>query len=569
MAVSRRKVFKYIAPTLLTAFFINNARSSDDVLENKDFLCDDPRKAVIKNRNLSMNSESDDNSNIEFRVSPEFDSISPLMFGGISGNEGVDNTGAVLLAITKAKEFNMALDLRRGPWRIKESLDLTDVKQVITDWSGRFILDPTDFKSSTLSNYAIIIGNPDKNFREKRAQYNSIIGVLVVFSENRESELNGVFIKGSLLSIDSIRVVNFNGAGITISSTWDSTVKSLSAELSGNLSEFQIGIFSGGDTCNCLSISRIQSERAFHKCLSINCIRSVINNIHAERTSILSHDDGSKKVKSGLNYVNIIINIGNSVINQLIHDVVTSNNSRSPDKSSVMMNIDRSTINDIHMTKSIVSSNFGRGSIFNNVTCSSWYLSKGIKGCIINNATVFNILEIDSNIKLNNGVFNNINLLKASESLILDGVKVDNVYLNSDTENCFFNTCTIMNSITFSTEHAYDTPENTVTFVDTTINCTLRGVEKSRAVFIRGYIKDVNLESECFYEFHSVQISKFQFKGLAAFVTRDCRAKHVKNWSVPDFRDFTSGAITERLGQGAGRIFIFNSDGNQKWDKIF
>ncbi|MBD3723141.1 hypothetical protein IE978_29710 [Klebsiella pneumoniae] len=80
-------------------------------------------------------------------------------------------------------------------------------------------------------------------------RYTSIVGVLLIISENRDATLNGVFIKGNFLTIDSIRAINFNGTGIHISATLGlPTIQSISAERCGNVKNFQLRIEPGGDT---------------------------------------------------------------------------------------------------------------------------------------------------------------------------------------------------------------------------------------------------------------------------------------------------------------------------------
>ncbi|WP_162557635.1 hypothetical protein [Klebsiella michiganensis] len=118
-----------------------------------------------------------------------------------------------------------------------------------------------------------------------------------------------------------------------LSAVWDGAFKSLSAELCGNTSDYQIGIVSEGDTSNCLNIGRIQSERVYNKCLIISCIRFVINEIHAEWVVVLSISDREITLRSGLEYINVLVNIGNAVINQIIHDCLT--NGVAPDGSTL------------------------------------------------------------------------------------------------------------------------------------------------------------------------------------------------------------------------------------------
>ncbi|HHT5589968.1 TPA: hypothetical protein ACTY4Z_006144, partial [Klebsiella michiganensis] len=71
--------------------------------------------------------------------------VSPQMYGGVSNNVAADNTGPVMNAIYEAATRGLGLDLRGGPWRVTQTLDMTYVKHIITDYSGRILVDPTNF----------------------------------------------------------------------------------------------------------------------------------------------------------------------------------------------------------------------------------------------------------------------------------------------------------------------------------------------------------------------------------------------------------------------------------------
>ena len=125
--------------------------------------------------------------------------VTPFMFGGIGNDTSHDNTSAVLQAIEACKAFGFGLDLRGGPWRITQTVDLTSVRSIISDWNGRFLVDPQKFMAKHAANYVITFGNPDTDFRSDRAVYTCVHGVLGVVSDNRNTELNGVWFKGALL----------------------------------------------------------------------------------------------------------------------------------------------------------------------------------------------------------------------------------------------------------------------------------------------------------------------------------------------------------------------------------
>lgn len=230
------------------------------------------------------------------------------------------------------------------------------------------------------------------------------------------------------MTIDSIRAINFNGTGIHISATWDSTIQSISAERCGNVKNFQLRIEPGGDTSNCLFIGRIQSERAYHKCLEIKCIRSVINTIHAERTLIQTDDDGTKPLISGLKYVNVSIQIGNSTINQMIYDNVSDKVATSQVFSSVVINLDQSSMRDGQFNTSHVVSNFGRNSAFENFAVYQFSLVKELEILVLV-ILKLKIFLAKSNIRIIGGNIKNLSLAKDTENILLNGCNISSVLL--------------------------------------------------------------------------------------------------------------------------------------------
>lgn len=498
--------------------------------------------------------------------------ISPIAFGAVRNNPDFDNTAAVLAAIKYAEKNHRALDLRGGPWRISKSLDFTLIKQVVTDWSGRLIVNPKNFE--TEHGYVVTIGLPGDNFRKFRALYNSIVGSFLIISENRDMPLDGVYIKGSFLALDSIRVINFNGSGICISSTWDSTITSLSAELCGNVDKYQISIESGKDTSNCLSISRIQSERAFHKCLAISCIRSVINAIHAERTQILSDNDGTNKLVSGLSYSNLIINVGNTTINQIIYDNLKGNHSSRKEISSVILNLDQSSIRDAQFVTSYVVSNFGRRSSFNNMSVLKMFTGNNLTDCSINNLNVIESFYPLSNITINGGVFNDVVINNKSKNLFFSQSKLGQLYFNKGTDNVKFNGCIISgdldleNGISFKFNRRLDersaTPEGNmpVSFVDCIFKACVQGGENSVATFKGGVINKVNLQNRTKYIFDNVSISEFGYRGEPLFLTINCQFGKLHSWSTPKGDNYAGGSITEFSDGDRIQKYTFNIQSN-------
>ncbi|WP_205837538.1 hypothetical protein [Klebsiella quasipneumoniae] len=83
----------------------------------------------------------------------------PQKHGAISNNSLVDNTAAVMNAITESVLTGVGLDLRGGPWRINQTVDLTLVKNIITDYSGRFLINPATFIAKHDRKFVVTFGN--------------------------------------------------------------------------------------------------------------------------------------------------------------------------------------------------------------------------------------------------------------------------------------------------------------------------------------------------------------------------------------------------------------------------
>ena len=141
--------------------------------------------------------------------------VSPLHFGGVPGGL-VDSTQAIKDAIDKSALHGYVLDLRGGPWLFSATLDLTGVKTIIADFSGRLLCNPVGFTAGTsdYGSWAVTIGKPTGGFGANRSVGCVILGSLVVESLNRSSGLDGVYLKGSWFNVGHIRAYNFNGHGV-------------------------------------------------------------------------------------------------------------------------------------------------------------------------------------------------------------------------------------------------------------------------------------------------------------------------------------------------------------------
>ncbi|HBQ3756873.1 TPA: hypothetical protein L7Z86_000764 [Klebsiella quasipneumoniae subsp. similipneumoniae] len=503
--------------------------------------------------------------------------VTPFLFGGVGGSTTVDNNQPIQDMLAFAKLFGFGVDLRGGPWRITETADFLGIYSVLSNWSGRFLVDSTNFTAAHAANYVLTFGNPDTAYGSDRATYVNVNGTLGIVSDNRTNELNGVFFKGSHFKVDYVRVYNLNGAGVMLSAAWDSVFQSFSVELCGNLTSYQFHISSGGDTSNCLTINRIQSERAYHKCLSIAAIRSVINEIHAERTAVLTTDDGTTVLESGLTYTNVTITLGTgSVINQMIHDCLTSGT--APDgtaiaatKSSMVLNVDYSKVIGVNATGSVVSTSLARDASFDTCQFLDWYFLSSTANVIGNNVSnprIFGTLYPSVGTTFIGGHYKSIRPRYNAQSLTFNGPAfiTDLGFPANIVGDIFFNYCQF--DVTLSIGDTKAPSGNTgsstvgearspVTFNHCNIMGSVVGSYQSRAVINGGRVGTVNLVSRAAIELYDVKGGSFNYTGDRGFITRGCRFDAVAAWDVPSHINYPIGTLTERMGAATGVTNIY------------
>ncbi|WP_416413753.1 hypothetical protein [Pantoea sp. App145] len=514
--------------------------------------------------------------------------VTPFMFNGV-GDGTTDDTTAIRSAITLAATYNLGLDLRGGVWLITGTLDFTNLRFLIADADSKILVNPTNFTSLFTAKYAVVFGDPDVAYNVNRCSAISMIGMLNISSVNRDTELNGAFIKASLAKFDVFRVSGFNGEGIKFSATWDTVVASVSCELCGNTSSYQFSIVSGGDTSNCLNIGRIQSEQAYHKCLYIACIRSFFGPIHAERTAITTSSDGTSGILSGLNYINFYINVGNTTFSQIIHDCITSGT--APDGTelaaiipSVVFNLDLSKISACALSTSYVTSSFGRYSEYGTVRCVNWYFdSSNYHNCVVLAPYVSGVLYPSYKTKFIGGVISNIIPAFNASELDFDNCEITGMsFANTILGNIRFTKCIFPSTFTLSstqTPSGYSIQDTTaetmspVTFNDCDLKGTVTGAYQSRAIFNGGHIATVNAASSAALEFYGVKIGTFNHADTnnRGYITRQCKCALVTAWGYPNVIYWSKGMITERLGDDSGsvgQLFYCSSNTAFTWTKI-
>ncbi|EKM7809984.1 hypothetical protein QWY69_009065 [Klebsiella aerogenes] len=476
--------------------------------------------------------------------------VSPLMFGGIGNSPNTDNTKAVLAAVDAAVNLGLRLDLTGGPWRIIETIDLTNVKSIITDWTGRFLLDPSKFTCKHSAKYVITFGNPDTAFSDSRSVSACVIGLFAVIADGRGVELNGVFIKGHLLTFDSIRITNFNGSGLYAGAVWDSTVGSISVELCGNVANYALSIAPFGDTSNCLHIGRIQCEQAYHKQIYLNVIRSEIHTVHAERMYILTTDDGTTELPSGLNYENSYFLLSNSAVYQCIIDATSSSDIGTVTEiPSVRLNLYASKITAFSLVNCEVSSMYGNHSTVDNSVFYKYYnLAYPYKytSCRFVSSSSDGLLTLGVG-SVDNCEIDTFLPAYGTTSVLLMKSIINNNYNNTRTgvSGVLFDSCTFKKDVmqTGSTESNQPTKLR-----DCLVLGKLSGFYQQRLIVEGGYIQSVSLASRAYVTLDGVKGGSFSYSGDKAFVSRNCRFNSVLAWAVPTFGNYPAGERTQLLG---------------------
>lgn len=476
--------------------------------------------------------------------------VSPQDFGGV-GSSTVDNTVYVKQAMAAAISTGKCLSLIGGPWVISESLDFTAVRSIITDFTGRFlILDSSTFVCSNTANFAICLGDPDSDYNTNRATYMNLIGSMFVICSNRTTALNGVFIKGALMNLGSIRATGFNGYGIRLGAVWDTTIQSLSVELCGNITTYAFAIDAFGDTSNCLNIGRIQCERAYHKQIRINIIRSEIHSIHAERLYILTTDDGTTGLPSGLTYTNSSFLLSNSAMYQSILDSMESTAVGTVSNyPSIVLSLYTSKCVAAQMS-GYVSSNYGLQGTIDNSVINRYYNQAypyTLTSCRFITGSQDGICSIGgSGTVILGGVIDTLTPAYNTTKLLVIGATINNNYAASNTG---------LSGITFRdtifkgvvTQTGPTAPAEPTRFVNCNI-ATFNGYYQHYAVIEGGYIGTVNLASRSFVTMLNVKGGTFTYTGDRGFVTRGCNFSTVTQWGTPSFGSYPIGERTQRMG---------------------
>ncbi|HBX8072220.1 hypothetical protein [Klebsiella pneumoniae] len=499
------------------------------------------------------------------KVQDAINYITPQMYGAVPGSISTDNTAAVQAAITAAS--GKILDLRGGPWRVTSTLDFTNLRGIITDYTGRILVNPVGFSALHSRKFAVTFGNPDTPFGSNRCTHFTGIGYLLVQSDSRDAELSGVYIKGALMTFGSIRATGFNGHGIRADALWDTALASTSVERCGNLSLHAYDLNPYGDTTNCLFIGRIQVEQSYHKQMNINIIRSVIGSIHSERLKILTLDDGTTGLPSGLTYQNTNINITNTTIGQMIldaeEDTAAGTVSVTP---SVRLNLYESEVSSFYLATSIVSSTFGQNGVINSSSFYKYYnpsYSVSMIGCRVTRTAGDGLAVVGGpGFMAVNCAFDTFTPDYNSSGITLQKCTVNNDYNSTNTgvSGVVFDQTIFKGNVSGTGPTEVSKPTE---FRSCNILGTFSGAFQHRVLIKGGYINAVSLASRAYAEFESVKGGSFTYTGDRAFVTRGCSFTTVTLWGPPTFGAYKVGQRTQRIGampSGTGVEYVNTTD---------
>ncbi|MDI3166387.1 hypothetical protein QK313_00325 [Klebsiella michiganensis] len=499
------------------------------------------------------------------KVQDAINYITPQMYGAISGSSTVDNTVAMQAAINAAS--GKILDLRGGPWRVSATLDFTNLRGIITDYTGRILVNPVGFSALHSRKFAVTFGNPDTPFGANRCNHFTCIGYLLVESDNRDAELSGIYIKGSLMSFGSIRTTRFNGHGLRADAWWDTSVASISYELCGNTSLYALDLNPYGDTSNCLFIGRIQVEQAYHKQMNINIIRSVIGSIHSERLKILTLDDGTTGLPSGLTYQNTNINITNTTIGQMILDASEDAGAGTVSVTpSVRLNLYESEVSSFYLATSVVSSTFGQNGVIKSSSLYKYYnpsYSVTMISCRVTRTAGDGLAVVGgAGFMALNCAFDTFTPDYNSSGITLQKCTIKSNYNSTNTgvSGVVFDQTTFNGNVSGTGPTEVSKPTE---FRSCNILGTFSGAFQHRAIIKGGYINAVSLASRAYAEFESVKGGSFTYTGDRAFVTRGCSFTTVTLWGPPTFGAYKVGQRTQRIGampSGTGVEYVNTTD---------
>lgn len=486
--------------------------------------------------------------------------VTPQMFGAVSGSNTADNTDAVLNAISAAAASNRILVLSGGPFRVTKTLDLTSVRHVVADYTGRILVDPSNFTPKHSRAFVITMGNPDTPFGSGRCNHITVSGYLSIDATRGPTVLGGVYVKGGLMKLGALRIRGFNGNGFRADAWWDSVVDSISIELCGNTSMYALDINPYGDTSNTLNIGRLQVEQAYHKQMNIKAIRSNIGPIHAERLKILTLDDGTTGLPGDVSYRNTDIDLTNSTMDQMILDAATDTGAGTVTTTpSVRLNLYESHASSLYLGTSVVVASAGKHGKMDSCSFYKYYnpsYSVTMSSCRVTRAAGDGYLKVGGDgFVAQNCLVDTFQPDYGTTSAMFISCTFNNDYSNiaAGVAGILFDRCKFAGSITSTGPTAVAVPTE---FRDCIIGGAFVGSFQHRVVVRGGYIATVNLASRAYAEFYNVRGGTFNYIGDRAFITNGCNFTTVTAWGPPSFGVYPIGCRTQRMGAMASGTVV-------------
>ncbi|WP_152682195.1 hypothetical protein [Acinetobacter sp. 243_ASPC] len=463
----------------------------------------------------------------------------------------IDDQKILNPAFSAAISKGLPVDITGNNWGINGTVKAVGHINVIADFANYVEADPA---GNYPNKFAFEFGDHSSGAGEGRTVL-QITGYLHVSCKNRATRLNGIFIKGSFLNIESIRANNFSGTGVKLESVWDSVFSRISVELCGNEVDYAFVCDSKDDTSNCLNIVSLQVEQSYQRGIFIfNTIRSVINNIHSERLYRTNKNTANTPVGYDLNHV---IYMSNSMINQAIFH---SND------GEFYMRLDgaNSDYNCILTYDGNLYGEFGDHINYSNLSAKSFLQTGALTQITFDNPRIESIL-VYQNVVITNPTIKNLIFGYACKNVTTKGGSIENVGADTSSTNIngqiSFNNTTIKNVY----EVGYNTVNPTSFYACNIEN--FYGKYGGTAYVNGGYISNADLASDFAGIFDAAKFSSFKSNGSRKYLTRACSASGSVTWGLPNL-DMQSGLITERIGYDAAGKIYQNTATGVNWVKI-
>ena len=508
-------------------------------------------------------------------------SVSVLDFGAMGDysrltKTGTDDTESLIAAIAAAKVLGAELVFPSTPSNIgyytTKTLDFTGLRAV--NAVGTAIYVRSSVFDATIP-WAVTFGN-------SATDYSDITGYFycpelwVEDVDDRQSELNGVYLKLTAGNFGRIRARRFNGSGVRGAPVWDSNFTAVETEYCGNLTTYAIDFIGNGDESNAITFNSILCHDSYHKGLRIAGSKNEITRAHIERTYVLSTSDGTSAADSALTYNNHDIRLTSGVAGSLDFNDASGSSypvgGKTPNDIDTVLNqpsamritLDAAaSLDNCNSSKSIVDIFGGSTGIYSSIGAIKMvgvYLNSGCRASIGNvQATT---LSVKDSAAIQSGRATTVTRMAGMAQYL----QVDNAYGFNETIGGKWLNCTLTGGIT-----RLGTAEQT--FIDCAIGpITINTSEATeKAKFIGGSTGAVTIDgvgsANKELKFSDVRIngnwSHANYTHGVVVTVNSCRCSGtVTGWDTP--KAGFLGDRTERLGAGSagqGMIFVCTNTG--------